>query len=600
MRNIDIPSPTLSYGRKITMKKNLTFYRLQNAALALSLLAIISISTSLATAAPPSSLTVGLESRVNKPNAMLPLWSDQNPATPIPRFPQTKQNEPSIAVNPLNPLNLIAGANDEQFEPPCQDLNGDGSLSGLAECPFAPNVGSSGVYVSTDGGATWTDLGILDNVTSAAFAGWTALGLYSSGDPAVAFDASGNAYYANLALPLTPAAPQYEQAGLFADLVVAKAAYDSGTGTTGLGSSDWVPYLVTKSVPVRFDDKENIWVDTSPTSPFMGTVYVSWSTFTANQNSPGGGIASDHIAIARSTDGGVTWSKPVTLSRSCNIGCGGVQGSVVRTGPDGAVYVAWEESLNRFSPNAIVIAKSTDGGRHFNGPMTVVSTIVDVPSPLNGPSFRDLTPKAGFRDNSFPTMTVDPNGIVYVAWGDNRYASSGSRTEVLFAKSTDGGNTWTSPAIVSKRSNSAGDPGDQFFPWITSAKDPVSGTIGVSVVYYDRSYDGVGLASCSASCTLDNTRLFSVTVAVSVDGGSSWAWTKADTTANGFDAAGSSTNGQGAQFMGDYIYAASVGAKVFVVWTDARNGFAGAGKAYTDSGSYGDSDIFFASLTWTP
>ena len=52
--------------------------------------------------------------------------------------------------------------------------------------------------------------------------------------------------------------------------------------------------------------------------------------------------------------------------------------------------------------------------------------------------------------------------------------------------------------------------------------------------------------------------------------------------------------------MGDYIYATAAGNKVFVIWTDARNGFPGAGKSYADSGSYGDSDIFFARISWSP
>src|SRR6058998_2383616 len=53
-----------------------------------------------------------------------------------------------------------------------------------------------------------------------------------------------------------------------ANLVVAKATFDSTTNTTGLKSTDWVPVLVTNGNPVRFDDKENIWADTSSVSPF--------------------------------------------------------------------------------------------------------------------------------------------------------------------------------------------------------------------------------------------------------------------------------------------------------------------------------------------
>jgi len=355
---------------------------------------------------------------------------------------------------------------------------------------------------------------------------------------------------------------------------------------------------VTSGNPVRFDDKENIWADTSSDSPFKDNIYVSWSMFSSNVRSIFGGIASDRIAIVRSEDGGATWSKPVFLSRSCNIGCGGVQGSVVRTGPAGEVYVAWEESLNRFAPNAIVFSKSLDGGIHFTRPITVVSTLLDIPSPLNGADFRDATPKAGFRDNSFPSMTVAPNGTIYVSWAA-RCATGCARTEVFLAKSTNGGDTWTAPALVSKKDVATGDPGDQFFPWVTASQ--VGSTTAVSVVYYDRSYDNTGLASCTAMCSTDNKRLIGVTVATSVDGGASWTYARADSnTDGGFDPAGSSTNGQGAQFMGDYIYAASAGNHIFVVWTDARNGFTGPEKSYAISGSYGDSDIFSAHLTWGP
>ncbi len=556
---------------------------------------LLALAPSYLVSANPS-LSVDFESRVNRPNSALPTLS-ANPATPIPRFPQTKQNEPSIAVNPMNSENLIAGANDEQAEPPCQDLNGNGSLSGLAECPFVANVGDSGLYISTNGGTNWTDLGVLDTVNAAAAAGWTAINHYSAGDPAVAFDSQGNAYYATLAFPHSPAPPQIEEGGSAADLVVVKATFDSIAGTTGLRSTDWVPVLVTSGNPVRFDDKENIWADTSSDSPFKDRIYVSWSMFSSNPNSIFGGIASDRIAIVRSEDGAATWSQPVFLSRSCNIGCGGVQGSVVRTGPSGEVYVAWEESLNRFAPDAIVFSKSLDGGIHFTRPITVVSTVLDIPSPLNGTAFRDATPKAGFRDNSFPSMAVAPDGTIYVTWA-GRCATGCARTEVFLAKSTDGGDTWSAPTLVSKRLIATGDPGDQFFPWVTASRS--GSDTAVSIVYYDRSYDSAGLTSCTTSCSVDNTRLIGVTVATSLSGGTTWDYARADTTPFGFDPAGSSTNGQGAQFMGDYIYAASAGNKVFVVWTDARSGFTGAGKLYTNSDTYGDSDIFFARLTWGP
>src|SRR2546429_8378504 len=71
--------------------------------------------------------------------------SQTNLVQPAP-FPQNKQNEPAIAQNPTDATNLVAGANDEIDLPGC-------TTSG---CPFVTNVGLSGVYVSHDGGASWS------------------------------------------------------------------------------------------------------------------------------------------------------------------------------------------------------------------------------------------------------------------------------------------------------------------------------------------------------------------------------------------------------------------------------------------------------------
>src|SRR5690349_20311109 len=60
-------------------------------------------------------------------------------------FPRNKQNEPSLAQNPLAPLNLIAGSNDEIGEPACTNTT-------PSSCPFANGVSVSGFYASFDGG----------------------------------------------------------------------------------------------------------------------------------------------------------------------------------------------------------------------------------------------------------------------------------------------------------------------------------------------------------------------------------------------------------------------------------------------------------------
>jgi hypothetical protein len=395
------------------------------------------------------------------------------------------KNEPAIAIDPVDSGLVVAGANDYR-------LVAQGRDAWL------------GFYISKDNGTTWVD-SLLPGYPGGPT---TALTGYTTGsDPAMAFDLNGKLYYSGIVFVRLS-----NGAGIDGTVFAAHSA-DNGTS--------WSETIVALGSNSRrlsvFNDKPYIAIDSIANSAFKESVYLSWTEFV--NNNPG------VIRFSRSTDGGSTFSSPITIS---NTPSDQVQGSVPYVGPDGVLYVTWEDT----TINQIKIVKSIDGGSSFSAPVTV-TTVTTLPATL---------PNSSFRENSFPTLAVDPvTGTVYIAWDDYRNGNS----DIFLTRSTDKATTFSGPV----RLNDDVTTNDKFFPWIQS----ISGK--VAAVWYDRRLD-------PANHNMD------IFYTESVNQGLSWLPNvRLSSVSSNPDCCGFL-----GQFIGDYIGLALTSATARAVWMDTRNG----------------------------
>src|SRR5262249_44368230 len=94
---------------------------------------------------------------------------------------------------------------------------------------------------------------------------------------------------------------------------------------------------------------------------------------------------------------------------------------------------------------------SSDYGETFSAPK-----LVSAGSSLCPFTYGIGTPKGSCNENQFSNPFVGPDGTLYVAWSNFNTATSDTSKEtgdnayqVLLAKSTDGGNTFSAPVRVS-------------------------------------------------------------------------------------------------------------------------------------------------------
>jgi hypothetical protein len=116
-------------------------------------------------------------------------------------------------------------------------------------------------------------------------------------------------------------------------------------------------------------------------------------------------------------------------------------------GYDGTVYVVWEGSTRLARLDSTYIAKSTDGGVTFDKPVAI-SSLQSVISPANTIFRNDSFPAADVAPNgdlyvAWSTQVKDSDGNLCPTRTNN-----GCHLAAVYSKSADGGTNWSAPTPI--------------------------------------------------------------------------------------------------------------------------------------------------------
>jgi hypothetical protein len=353
-------------------------------------------------------------------------------------------NETSIAVNPIDERNMIGGGNDYQL-----GLNPGGYLTMSIY---------SRAHVTFDGGQTWAEYPIRFD---SAYQG--------TGDPAVAFDGAGRAYYATLGGRYVGPTNR-----LSADVLVAHSED---------GGRTWRSARVATGTGLLFDSSGHFLDKEYVAAWGNGNAIVTWGDF---QFGPRGVAVNAKIYSSVTHDGGNTWSVPSLIS-------GDLEFSYLSTptvAADGRLYVAFIDASDplTFRGNYQMVEVSGSTGARIFGPAKVAS-LVDGPDDYPGGLFGRKT----YQDSLFRTwaggnIVADGTNASHLAviWSDMRNSpnpapldpyGATTNSDVVVSQSFDRGRTWSAPVALML-------PGDQFMPWGAYDKDG-----RMRIGFYDRQYD---------------------------------------------------------------------------------------------------------------
>ena len=399
--------------------------------------------------------------------------------------------EPYLVASPFNPMNLIAAWQQNRWS----------------------TGGSQGLMLasSVDGGMSWT-------LTTAPFSRCTGgragnLGDYArASDPWLTVSPSGFAYALSLSFTGATLAP-----GSSSAMLVARSA--------DFGVTWQLPHALIQDGPQGpqvFNDKGSITADPVNSS----YVYAVWDRITSPTTAP--------AYFALTADGGSTWQ----TARSIYDPGPAAQtlGNYIVVLPGDVLLDVFTEITTgvNISSATVRVIRSVDRGTTWSMPPTTISELMSIGTTNPGNKNEPVRDGSDMVSVSALPVSAGGAGTVYVAWQDSRF-SMGKHDGIALARSTDGGQTWSTPVQVNA------DPNVQAFtPTVNVRADGV-----IAVTYFDlRNNTNPSAAHLYADCWM----------VTSTDGGSTFT---EQHLSGSFDL-GNAPDSEGL-FLGDYQALVSTG-----------------------------------------
>ncbi len=289
---------------------------------------------------------------------------------------------------------------------------------------------SEGVYVTTNGGINWFGSDTCNSGSSSNNHG---------GDPGPVIDKDGRFILTHQGGFIT---------GMFSNFSTDYGNVWSSNQLISSGDQD-------KGTPGN---------DDIPASNYYGRTYLVWTRF----------VSPYPIVSSYTSNGGISWTSfnQINTTPSGYISTG----ADIKINYDGTVYVCWAGSLTSSPQNEKFcgFAKSTNGGVDWIASENAFN--------MNGVKTSSLLPW-NIRINGYPHLDADRsggsrNGWIYIVTGEKNLLPAGTDPDIIFHRSSDGGNTWSAGVRVNQDLIDNGKV--QYFPAISVDNDG-----GINVIYYD-------------------------------------------------------------------------------------------------------------------